>query len=59
MPLTDTLAPFAEYGMHYLSRVRIYKNGKSAVRTFILSTRAVYIEEVCLVALKNGGLRGS
>lgn len=59
MPLTDILMPFVEYGMHCLGRVRIYENGKSALGLGNLSAGDIYIEEVCLVALKNGGLRGS
>ncbi|CCO22921.1 protein of unknown function [Maridesulfovibrio hydrothermalis AM13 = DSM 14728] len=59
MPLTDTLTPFAEYGMHPFIKGCKSQNGEYADRANILCKDEFYFIEVCLVAITDGGLRGS
>lgn len=54
MPFIDILIPFAEYVMHWTVGVGKFYNEKS-----VAGFDETYISEVCLVAFKNGGLRGS
>ena len=53
-PFTEIHTPFAEYGMNYLSPVRIYRIGKP-----VQGKMQVINIEVSLAVLNNGGLCGS
>lgn len=53
-PFTDTLMPFAEYGLHCLSRMRTDRIGQP-----VFGFEQVLNFEVSLAALMNGGRSGS
>jgi len=57
MPLTDILKPFAEFERAYPYGLCFYENGKSFIEG--AAAYEFFSGEVRLIAIKNGGLRGS
>lgn len=53
-PFTDILMPFAEYGLHWLRRLRTDRIGQP-----VFGFEQVLNFEVSLAALMNGGRSGS